>query len=345
VTITEVGPEAWDRLLDQVGCTDVYFRRGYAEASSRLDGGKPVLLHTANGSGDVLLVGSLRSIPGQETLTDVTTPYGYGGPVIAGAAPPVKAFWELYEAWCAENHVVSTFLRFHPLLENHRHAAAATQLDALAETVTWRLDGDEDLFESMHRHHRRVVRKAADQVDIEVHEGPDRLDSFAALYEATMRRQNAADFYFFPPAYWEALANGLRDHLVRFDAVLGGDAVASVLCLAAPPWLHYHLGAALEPARSVGASNLLMLKAARWGRERSYEQFHLGGGVGGQEDSLWEFKRRFAPGGRRDAWIGKLVHDESAYLALAGAETLELEGFFPAYRAGISGSVPRGPGR
>jgi hypothetical protein len=56
--------------------------------------------------------------------------------------------------------------------------------------------------------------------------------------------------------------------------------------------------------------------------------------VGGREDSLWEYKRRFAPGGEREAWIGKMVHDEPAYLELAGAESLELGGFFPAYRAG-----------
>jgi serine/alanine adding enzyme len=341
VTITEVAPEAWDRLLDDVGCVDVYLRRGYVEASCLLDGGRPALFHLPGAGGHVVFACSVRSVPGSEGLKDVTTPYGYGGPVGLGPAPPGEAFWELYDGWCRENAVVSTFLRFHPLLANHRWAGPSVHLEQLAGTISWRLDQD-DLAGSIHRHHRRAVRKAEATVEVEVRERPENLDDFASLYEATMQRQHADDFYFFPPAYWEALAAGLNEHLVRFDALLDSELVAGVLCLAARPWLHYHLGATLEPARSVGASNLLMLAAARWGREAGYEQFHLGGGVGGREDSLWEYKRRFAPDGLVEAWLGKLVHDEPAYLALTGAGTLDVAGFFPAYRSGVSASFAPG---
>jgi serine/alanine adding enzyme len=341
VTIAEVAPEAWDSLLDELECADVYLRRGYVEASCLVDGGRPSLLHLRGAEGHVVFACSVRSVPGSEDRQDVTTPYGYGGPVGLGPAAPREAFWELYEDWCRENAVVSTFLRFHPLLANHRWAGAAVHLEQLAGTFSWQLDQD-DLAGSMHRHHRRAVRRAEAAVEVDVRERPGNLDDFASLYETTMQRQKADDFYFFPPAYWEALARGLNDHLVRFDAVLNGDLVAGVLCLAGRPWLHYHLGATLEPARSVGASNLLMLAAARWGREAGYQQFHLGGGVGGREDSLWEYKRRFTPDGLVEAWLGKLVHDEPAYLALIGAGTLDLAGFFPAYRAGVSTSVAPG---
>jgi serine/alanine adding enzyme len=335
VRIAEVAPEAWDGLLDELGCSDVYLRRGYVEASCLLDGGRPALLHVAGPGGHVVFACSVRPVPGSEERQDVTTPYGYGGPVGLGPAPPGEAFWELYEGWCRESLVMTTFIRFHPLLANHRWAGPSVHLEELAGTFSWRLDED-DLLGSMHRHHRRAVRKAEAAVEVEVSERPGSLGDFASLHEITMQRQKADDFYFFPPAYWDALAGGLSEQLVRFDAVLYGELVASVLCLTAAPWLHYHLGASLEPARSVGASNLLMLAAARWGREAGYEQFHLGGGVGGREDSLWEYKRRFAPDGLVEAWLGKLVHDESAYLALTGGETLDVAGFFPAYRAGVS---------
>jgi serine/alanine adding enzyme len=328
--IAEVGPDGWDGLLEGIGRADAYFLSGYARASCVLDGGRPAFLHISGSGGDVVFACSLRRVPGTQELSDVTTPYGYGGPVAVGAAPPVEAFWQLYDGWCAENRVVSTFLRFHPLLENQRLTGPSVELERLADTASWRLDGDDDLFAGMHRHHRRVVRRAEGLVEVEARERPDRLDAFAELYEATMRRQEASPFYFFPPAYWDELAGGLRDRLVCFDAVLEGEIVASILCLASPPWLHYHLGASLEPARALGASHLLMLTAARWGRERGYEQLQLGGGVGGREDSLWEYKHRFSPGGRREAWIGKLVHDGEAYAELAGSR--DRSGFFPAYR-------------
>src|SRR5215212_8751351 len=71
--------------------------------------------------------------------------------------------------------------------------------------------------------------------------------------------------------------------------------------------------------------------AASWAREQAYDLFHLGGGVGGRTDSLYEFKRRFDPGGEREFAVGKAVHDEVAYRELAGEASPE--GFLPAYRA------------
>ena len=182
----------------------------------------------------------------------------------------------------------------------------------------------------MHLNHRRAVRKAQ-KAGVTVSAG-DGVGDFVPLYEETMRRAGASPFYFFAPAYWEALE---RTDLVRFEARLGDDVVASALCLASPPWLHYHLGASSDEGRRIGAMHLLFLEAATWARERGYERFHLGGGVGGAADSLHEFKRRFDPGGLVEAAVGKVVHDEAAYARLSGGET-GLDGFFPAYRATVA---------
>ena len=154
---------------------------------------------------------------------------------------------------------------------------------------------------------------------------------FVELYEETMRRQDAAPFYFFPPAYWEQLLR-LGERLVVFDAVLDGELIASSLCLATRPWLHYHLSATSERARTTGASNLVLFEAAKWAQARSFSCFHLGGGLGGREDSLYEFKRRFDPAGSREAAIGKAVHDPARYADLAGDPSADAIGFFPAYR-------------
>jgi hypothetical protein len=199
--------------------------------------------------------------------------------------------------------------------------------------VAWPTGGERDPATTLHRHHRRRVRKAERELEVIVTRGSGRLDRFTALYEEGMQALGAASFYLFPEEYWQTLAAGLGESLLQLDGLLDGEIVASTLCLASPPWLHYHLGAALEGGRSVGASHLLLLEAARWGHDRRCEIFHLGGGVGGAQDSLWEYKRRFAPDALVEAWIGKAVHDEAAYFELSGTETLDLSGFFPAYRA------------
>lgn len=321
----------WDGLLERVGCADVYLSRAYVEAAALLDEGEPALLHLGEPGGDVVFAFVIREIPGTG-LHDVITPYGYGGPVGLGQDPPVARFYELYEGWCAENGVVSSFLRFHPLFTNHRLAPPSVRLGFEGRTVGWRLGGERDLLAGMDGKHRNTCRKAVRAgVTVEATPAPRDLSGFAELYELTMRRLGASPYYFFPAPYWEHLSR-LNRRLVLFGAVLDGETVASALCLAGDPWLHYHLGAMADRARDVGAVNLLLYEAALWGQEHGFETFHLGGSAGTGEDSLFAFKRRFAPNDLCEYWIGKAVHDEAAYLRLAGAGEVDLDGFFPAYR-------------
>jgi hypothetical protein len=292
------------------------------QAATLLDPGRPVFLH----GGHVVFAAILRDVEGGRA--DVVTPYGYGGPVSAGGG--VGTFWDEYERWCAQNGVVTSFLRFHPLHANHRLAGPRVHVEPLAGTVAWRLD-DGDPAERMHRHHRRLVRKAEGAgMEATVSIAPAELGGFVRLYEQTMERREAADYYYFPNEYWRTFEGGLRERVVLFEA--GKD--AALLCLAAKPWLHYHLGASSDEGRARGASHLLFLEAARWGAAQGYTRFHLGGGVGGRADSLFGFKERFDPGSVLEAAIGKAVHDEVAYRALAGHSGLE--GYFPAYRAPAS---------
>jgi lipid II:glycine glycyltransferase (peptidoglycan interpeptide bridge formation enzyme) len=178
-----------------------------------------------------------------------------------------------------------------------------------------------------------VLRKALSaKAEIAVEPSSAELSEFVSLYEETMRRRDASAFYFFPEAYWRQLTDALGGTLVRADARLDGELVASILCLAAPPLLHYHLGASSERGQAAGANHVLFCETAAWAAEHGFETFHLGGGVGGLEDSLYEFKRRFDPGGALPAHLGKAVHDESAYRRLAGVSEIDYAGYFPAYR-------------
>src|SRR6185437_4396761 len=92
------------------------------------------------------------------------------------------------------------------------------------------------------------------------------------------------------------------------------------------------LGASSDRGQALGANHVLFYETASWAAGRGFERFHLGGGVGGFEDSLYEFKRRFDPDGRLPAMLGKAVHDEDAYRRLSGSDEIEYAGFFPAYR-------------
>jgi serine/alanine adding enzyme len=334
--LVEVDRAGWDGLLASLRRDDAYLLRAYVESASVLEPGDPSLLHLGADGGDVVLALLRREIPGGAGR-DVTTPYGYGGPVAVGADPPVGDFWALYEKWCSSNGIVSTFIRFHPLFANQALVPESVRVEPIGSTVGWRLDRP-DLFAGMHGSHRTACRKALKAgVSVEARERPADLTAFSELHDETMRRVGAGEFYFFGSEYYDALG-GLGRRLVVFDAVVDGEVVASALCFATPPWIHYHLGATAGLGRELGASSLLLLEAAGWAKQRGFERFHLGGGAGGRMDSLLSFKRRFDPGGLLQFSVGKAVHDPEAYARLAGTDEVELEGFFPAYRAPASAS-------
>jgi serine/alanine adding enzyme len=297
--------------------TDVYFRRDYAEIAAVVEGGEAHVLEHAGVTFPVVVRETAAGV------RDVTNPYGYGG-ALAPDAESARRFYDWYAGWCREHGVVTSFVRFHPLLRNHREAESAFRLEPVAGSVSWPLEGD--LMAGMHAHHRRVVRKAERAgVEVSITAAPEDLGPFVRLYEETMRRNEASEFYFFPEAYWRGLEG--RDWVVLLEA--GGD--AAIVCFATAPWLHYQFGASADAARSTGASHLLMLAAARWGQERGYEQLHLGAGVGGGGGPLLQWKQRFSPSELLEQWVGKAVHDEERYFELTGQRGPH-EGFFPAFR-------------
>jgi hypothetical protein len=301
--VREVAPGEWDGLE-----LDAYYRRPYVESAALLDRGRPFLLEHEG----AFFAGIERDGP-----RDVISPYGYGGPTGPG-------FWGAYEVWARERGVVSTFVRFHPLLANQQ--GAPIHVEQLAPTVAWRLGDDRDLLAGLHFKHRNKVRKAENAGATATQ--ANGLGGFVELYEDTMRRIDADPFYLFEPAYWERLG---ELPLVRFDAAIDGEVVAGALCLPSRPWLHYHLSGTTDAGRSTGSSTLVLLEAARWAQQQGYERFHLGGGLGGKADSLHHFKARFDPEGLVEAAVGKAIHDEDAYRELSGGET-GYDGFFPAYR-------------
>ena len=325
----EVEPSEWDDLLSRAGCTDVYYLRGYVESAAETQSGRSSYLFLGDAGSCVAFPCIVREVQ-QSGVRDVTT-VGYGGPLALGVDPPVERFYALYEQWCAEHDVVTTFARFHPLFENHRYAGPCFHRLQLDGTVSWPLDGD--LFAGLHRHHRRLVRKAqAADVEVNVTVGPDRLDDFSALYEQTMLRLGASSFYFFGEEYWRQLPRELGERIVLFEARHDGATLGAALCFAGAPWFHYHLGATSDAARELGVSHLLLYTAACFAQTHGYSQFHLGSGLGESGGSLLEFKRRFTPAPLIEQWLGKAVHDVDRYLELTGAETLAYDGFFPAYR-------------
>jgi len=331
--LREIEDQDWDGSLHSLGLADVYLGRGYARAAAIQEAAEPVLLLHEGAAGGIVFPLLLRRVPDASGCTDVITPHGYGGPIGVGPSPPWTAFRDAYERWCRGRGVVTTFVRFHPRYRNHLHAGPTMEVRSLAGTVGWRIDAGRDLLAQMHSHHRRYAR-IAEREGVETTCRPaddEGLARFRPLYGATMRRVGASSYYDLPDRYWRRLHDGVGRRLLLAEAYgVDGSLLAAALLFDARPWLHYHLGGSTEEGRRVNATVLLFLEVARRAQADGFEVFHLGGGVGGSEDSLLRWKRRFDAGGVLDAAVGRQVNDPSSYGRLT--DGIEASGFFPAYR-------------
>jgi serine/alanine adding enzyme len=332
--IRVVDEAEWDAHIARLGTTDTYSCAAYHRVSALLEpeGTRPVLLAFGDEAGDVALPLLLRPLPDGEGW-DATSAYGYGGPIGRGA-PDLGAFGAALDEWADEHGVVSTFLRLHPMLGNGPLVPPTAELVDVAATVGWDLSPGRDLRQGLHSDQRRSVRKAERAgVTITVTSRPPDLEDFRELYAATMRRQQAGDFFFFPDTYWQALLP--HDKLLvplLVEGRLEGRLISTLLCFVSDGWLHAHLSAGDEVSRAIGASAACYLAAAEWGQAQGLTCFHLGGGLGGDTTSpLYAFKHRFDPDSEpRRFQVAKLVHDRDRYRQLAGTDSTE--GFFPPWR-------------
>ncbi|MEM7024700.1 MAG: GNAT family N-acetyltransferase [Pseudomonadota bacterium] len=316
--------ETWCAAMHRAGADDVYFLPQYHLLYRYLD--VRCLAYTASVGGEHLFhpfllrsIGRVGKVEVAPELCDLETVYGYSGPVATSSAPDFLAeAWKGFAGWCAEHRVVCEFLRFSPFFASERYAAPGTEVRLDRETVEIRLEGgEEQLWASYESTQRNRVRKAIKR-GLSCEETPlgDGLATFCDLYEGTMQRAGATDFYYFPPRYYEELQRTLAEHTRLFIVHHEDRAIAAGLFFVYGRVLHYHLGASREDALSLAPNNMMFHQVARWGQERGFERLHLGGGrSSAPDDALLRFKKRFSKT-TLPFHLGQRVQDPERYAEL-----------------------------
>ena len=339
MTVEALGADdgRWEGLVAAAAAADVYYRPGYCRAYEAAGHGRAVAVVTEQALFPLLL----RPLPFGEDGFDAATPYGYGGVLPRGrdtSAVPASELRQLRD-WCVTAGVVSCLLRLHPLLGGPGQLSNGGEpdLDIRAHGPTTAIDLArlrDGRLEGMSKGRKADLTIARRELEVSLG-GEDALERFRGIYDDTMRRVGAGEFYLFPAEYYRALADGLGDALGVALALLDGDPVGGALFLAGRRYAHYHLSGSTDAGRELKAGTLLVHAGAEWARERGCELLHLGGGTAGA-DSLFAFKKSF--GGETDTYaFATLVADRERYDALVARRAEEPEpprpDFFPAYRA------------
>lgn len=324
---------------------DIYFEPAYGRICEFVDEGACCRYQLETENGRIINQFIKRSVPyliGGIQYYDIVTPYGYGGPVVEEALNKEKLIAEYQEdfaRYCEENHIICEFIRYHPILKNYIDFTSVYETVYSRHTVGTNIRDFEDPVQSeFSKSARREVRKGENAgIVCTINVNPDNLDVFRALYEETMRRNNADGMYFFPDAYYECLTTDLRQFVLEIQACVDNEIIASEIYFISDGIMHAHLLGSNSRLLDIGGGAILEATAARWGKENGYHYIHHGGGrTAATDDPLYLYKKKFGKNTEFDFYIGKKIWNQEIYDQAVEARKNEGEisnqSYFPIYR-------------
>lgn len=331
----------WDDIVRSFSGYDVYYLSGYVKAFQIHGDGDPQLFYYEQDGLRAIYVYMKRKTA-VEGWYDSITPYGYGGVLFEGDTSDanLEAFWNAYVQKMKEESIVCNFVRYHPVLANAVPMKVVSEVIDLGKTVAFHLDSPEVIWQNIVPKNRNMIRKA-EKNGIEIHHAADMdlFKDFVQIYNTTMDKDNAEEYYYFGEEFYKSIHEDLNGHYEMFYATYEGKIIAMSIMLFANKQMHYHLSGSVLEYRNLAPSNLLLYKAALWGCEQGYKTLHLGGGVGSGEDNLYKFKAAFNRESDYQFSIAKMIFDHEKYDALVAEranrdpEFNKESRFFPLYRS------------
>lgn len=339
--------EKWDSIVKSFTNYDIYYLSGYVKAFQIHGDGVPLLFFYEKNGAKAMCVLMKRDVANDNLFKgkieknryfDAVTPYGYGGFIFDGKVN-ISDLDREFSLLLKDNGINSLFFRFHPVLNNASENENLSNVIPLGNTIAMDLTSPEVIWSNLTSKNRNMIRKA-DKSGVEIHhsDNPELLISFKEIYDETMREDNAENYYFFNEKFYQSIANDLTGNFEIFYATLDDKIISIAIMIFANGRMHYHLSGSLRKYRSLAPSNLLLYQAALWGCEQGFETFHLGGGVGSEQDPLYKFKAAFNRNSDYSFAIGKRIVNKEDYNYLIKVrhfsdEFVEGIKYFPQYRA------------
>ena len=309
--------EEWNTQVHSFKDWDVYFLCEYAVSLMLHGDGFPYLFLFEDSKMRMAYVMMLNDLSNEDAFKktfeegkylDLTTPYGYGGPLVEGEynKNSILKFVKEMELYCRKNNIVSQFFRFAPWMNNQSVLEGACKKILLKKTIYMDTRYDVDIMRNMDTKNRNMVRKALKNGVYVVQDQGRYLNEFIDIYTETMERDKADRYYFFNKDYYEFLIREMPENVRFFYAYMNGKMISCAIILYSDRYAHYHLSGMRTDSRQYGSMNLLLFEAAKWAQENGKDLLHLGGGVEG-EDSLYRFKKQFNKYGQLNYWIGSNI--------------------------------------
>lgn len=321
--------------------TDICFHPRYAELYENKEDGKVETFSFKDENGWVQHTYIKRKIPylidGKQYF-DITTAYGYGGPVVRKSSnlkELLNNYFAAFSQYCKSNQIISEFIRFH-LFENievRENYYGKVQVIGPHIARDLKKPLDENIHKSVRTSYRKAEKKGITFSTDTTEKG---LNDFLGVYNSTMDRHDAEDFYYFDKEFFNKLQKELQGQYVYTKALLNGKTISSYLILYGKTYAFGFLGGTLEEFFDYEPATFLEYQTIKWLKEKGVDRYIIGGGYKG-EDGLYRYKKKFDKKGVHPFYVGKKIHNQEIYDRLVELRSVENNfdteaSFFPLYR-------------
>lgn len=333
----------WNALLASCCIADFYHSYDFHTLDKKA-GEKAILIHYKDNGLTVLLPLLLREIEGTPYL-DATSVYGYAGPLWCGSftLEQARRFQQVLQKSLEEMNIVSLFSRLHPYLPKQRELLTGMgEIETLGKVVNIDVTlSPEVQWSHISKRFRSYINKARRLYVVREGKSQEDLLVFIRLYEDTMRRLDAKSNYFFNKDYYEGL---FRNEAFETTVLLAedpntGKVISGAMFISSGDMVQYHLSGTDSDYMKLHPVKLLIDEMRVRATAQGKRYFNLGGGLGGSEDSLFEFKSRFSKD-FRDFEVWKYISNPEIYKSLSvnrlpadcKKDFNTCKHFFPCYR-------------
>ncbi len=349
--------ESWISLYETLGINEIVWQPSYLKLWELNRDGSPLLAYFEDEYGSVIYPFLLRKLPSREFIPseisknyfDITTPYGYGGPLIklrdySKIDRLLQDWLSAFSAFCQNKNIVSEFIRFHPLVESHKYFFNKINTEVANSVVFVDLTiPKEQIWENYEYNNQKNIKKAIRSgIEILVDHDFLHLDHFKDIYNHTMQRCKANSYYFFENEFFNFIKCEMRKNAVLFFAKSDGKLVSTELALFDDNTIYSFLGGTLSDYFPLRPNNLLKHELILWAKKRNIKYYLMGGGYS-INDGLFKYKHSFSSTGVKPYVVGKVIHNREIYLLLEKkmkeyifdinpATNIEEIRYFPIYR-------------
>ncbi|WP_439151238.1 peptidoglycan bridge formation glycyltransferase FemA/FemB family protein [Winogradskyella sp.] len=324
----------WAKALAEVNNYDFYHTYDYHEISCS-ENESPIMLQYETKGITILLPLVLRSIPNTKYF-DFTSVYGYAGPLSNTSELEIAErtkFQESLNEYLISKNIVSVFSRLHPYIEQNQildGLGEVVELGAVVNIdVTLPLDESRRAYSKSNKNQINKLRRQCEVVKAETKE--DIID-FISIYYENMKRLNADDHYYFDESYFLKFME-ITDFETDILMVKDNETqkyIAGSMFIKTKDIVQFHLSGTRTDFLRLKPSKLFLDEMRIQAHNQGYKFFNLGGGLGSEKDTLFEFKASFSKDFRAFK-IWKYVVNEDVYSDLSKDKSNT--DYFPKYRA------------